>query len=93
MSIVQILSTVALTVPILIFSVRMVRRRGFRFWQPALWVGILGMMGAAGYMEYYVQRHGTEAFFAYSVMGLALTVIVVLSLVIRLLGNGNQAKA
>jgi prolipoprotein diacylglyceryltransferase len=92
-SIVQILSTVALTVPILIFSVRMVRRRGFRFWQPALWVGILGMMGAAGYMEYYVQRHGTEAFFAYSVMGLALTVIVVLSLVIRLLGNGKQAKA
>jgi hypothetical protein len=29
---------------------------------------MLAMMGVAGYMEYYVQRHGTEAAFAYTVM-------------------------
>ena len=89
-SIVQILSTVALTVPILIFSVRMVKAQGFKLWQPALWLVILGLMGAAGYMEYYVQRHGTEAVFAYSVMGTALVIIVALSLVIYRMGLGKK---
>ena len=36
-------------------------------------------------MEYHVQRHGREALFAYSVMGICLTCTVVLSLVIRTL--------
>ena len=91
-SIVQILSTAALTIPILIFSIIMVKRQGFRLWQPLLWILILGMMGAAGYMEYYVQRHGTEAVFAYSVMGSALVIIVALSLVIYRLGLRKKRK-
>lgn len=89
-SVVQILSAVALVIPILVFSVRMVRVRGFRFWQPVLWLIILALMGAAGYMEYYVQRHGTEAAFAYSVMGAALAAIVLLTLVIRRLGRRRK---
>ena len=90
-SVVQILSTVALTIPILVFSVRMVMARGFKVWQLILWTGILGMMGLAGYMEYYVQRHGTEAVFAYSTMGSALVVILVLAQVIRRLGYHKKS--
>ena len=45
------------------------------------------MMGVAGYMEYYVQRHGNEAMFAYSLMAFGLVVIVLVALIIRGLGN------
>lgn len=82
-SIVQILSLVALVIPLAIFSVRMVINNRFRFWYPALWVPMLGMMGLAGYMEYYVQRHGTEAAFAYTVMSACLIGINLLGLVTR----------
>ena len=82
-SLVQILGLVALLIPLVIFSVRMVMRSGFKVVHLALWVGILAMMGLAGYMEYYVQRNGDEAVLAYSVMSVALIVIVSLGLLIR----------
>ena len=85
-SVVQILGVVAIVVPILVFSVRMVKHMGIKVFHFVLWVAILGMMGLAGYMEYYVQRHGNEAAFAYSMMGGALVVIVLVTLVIRFLG-------
>lgn len=82
-SVVQILSLVALLIPLIIFSVRMVLNNRFRVWYLAIWIPMLGMMGLAGYMEYYVQRHGTEAAFAYSVMSACLIGINVLGLVTR----------
>lgn len=85
-SVVQILSLVAVVVPVVLFSIRMVKNMGFKWIQIALWVVILGALGAAGYMEYYVQRHGNEAAFAYTVMGAGLGVAIVVTLVIRGLG-------
>ena len=82
-SLVQILGLVALVIPLVVFSVRMVMRSGFKWAYLAIWVGILGMMGLAGYMEYYVQRNGDQAVLAYSVMSAALIVIVSVGLVIR----------
>ena len=38
-------------------------------------------------MEYYVQRHGNEAAFAYSLMATGLIAIVLLTLVIRAMGS------
>jgi prolipoprotein diacylglyceryltransferase len=67
-SVVQILSLVIFVIPLLIFSIRMVQRNHFRVWYLGIWIPMLAMMGVAGYMEYYVQRHGTEAAFAYTVM-------------------------
>ena len=84
-SIVQILSLVAVVVPLVWFSVRMVKNRGLKGYQFALWIGNLAMMGGVGYMEYYVQRHGDQAAFAYTIMGICLTVIGILTLVIRAL--------
>jgi len=90
-SVVQILGLVAMVLPIVIFSVRAVKHMGLKWVQFVAWVLILGMMGLAGYMEYYVQRHGNEAAFAYSLMGSALAVIVLVTLVLRAVA-GHAAK-
>lgn len=91
-SVVQILGLVALVVPVVVFSVRMVKNMGIKWYHFVCWLVILGMMGLAGYMEYYVQRHGNEAMFAYSLMALGLVVIVLVTLVIRALGNRAARK-
>ena len=92
-SVVQVLSAVALAIVIIWFSVRMVRAKGFRSWQIGLWAAIAAAIGLAGYMEYHVQRHGNEALFAYSVMGSCLTVVVVLTLLIRGIAVSNERKS
>lgn len=86
-SVVQILGLVAMVVPIVVFSVRSVKKMGIQKIHFVLWVLILAMMGVAGYMEYYVQRHGNEAAFAYSLMAGALIVDVLVTLVIRVMDS------
>lgn len=91
-SIVQVFSAIALGVVIVLFSVRMVRVRGFRGWQVAIWLVIACAIGGAGFMEYYVQRHGNEAAFAYSVMSGCLAGVILLTLLIRLLAVTAERK-
>ena len=92
-SVVQVLSAIALVFVIVWFSIRMIRSKGFKGWQIALWVPILALIGVAGYMEYHVQRHGNEALFSYSVMGSCLTGVVILTLVIRAIAVRDERKA
>jgi len=73
-SVVQILGLVAMVLPIVIFSVRAVKHMGLKWVQFVAWVLILGMMGLAGYMEYYVQRHGNLYMLSYTLMGAGLVV-------------------
>lgn len=80
-SMVQILTAVALAAVLIIFSVRAVKDKGLKKWMIPAWIVLAGLFGCAGYMEYYVQRHGREAAFAYSVMGTCLAGIVALGLV------------
>ena len=91
-SIVQILSAAAIVLVAVIFSVRMVKARKLRFWQFPLWIGMLGGLGCAGFMEYYVQRHGDQAAFAYSVMSAALFAVVVLVLITWALGKKKAVR-
>lgn len=91
-SIVQIAGLIGLLIPIVVFSVRMVQRFRLRVWQFPVWLVILGLLGTAGYMEYYVQRHGNEAYFAYSLMGLCLILVVALGLIVRMIGNWPVRK-
>ena len=51
------------------------------------------LLGGAGFMEYYVQRHGDLAVFSYSVMSVCLIFIVGLALLTRVLGETTQRKA
>ena len=84
-SVVQVLGALGLGLAIAVFSHRMVKARGFRFWQVPLWIVTAAGIGCAGFMEYYVQRRGNEAVFAYSVMSGCLIGVIVLTLLIRLL--------
>lgn len=82
-SVVQVLGAVALVLAMILFSRRMVKARGFRAWQILLWLLIGIAIAGAGYMEYYVQRRGNEALFAYSVMSGCLLFAILLTLLIR----------
>ena len=84
-SVVQVLGALALVLAVILFSRRMVKARGFRAWQIFLWLLIGSAIGGAGYMEYYVQRRGNEALFAYSVMSGCLLFVILLTLLIRFL--------
>lgn len=86
-SIVQILGLCALVVAVVLFSVRMVKTNGLRWYHFLLWVGILTMFGAAGYMEYYVQRHGDQAALAYGVMAPAVLAAIGMTISIRWLAE------
>ena len=91
-SIVQILGLIALLLPIILFSIRMVKAGGFKAWALALWIPMVALMGVAGFMEYWVQRHGDQALFSYSVMGGCLVVTVALTAVIRLIAVKREKK-
>lgn len=75
-SIVQVLSALALGLSCIVFSLRLVRCHGYERRYLALWLEFIGLVGLGGYMEYYVQRHGDQAVFAYTCMSLALVGIV-----------------
>lgn len=92
-SIVQVCGAVALAAAIVVFSVRLVKSQGFRRWYVALWVGMVALIGCAGYMEYYVQRHGNEALFAYSIMSVCLCLVVGLTVLIRILAEKATANS
>ncbi len=80
-SVVQLAGAACVVVVSVIFSVRMVRATGMRGWYPAVWIAMLALMGGAGYMEYYVQRHGDLPLLCYSIMTACLSTIVVLALI------------
>lgn len=82
-SIVQVFSALALVLVILVFSRRLVKEQGMRWWYVPLWILVAACMGGGGFMEYYVQRHGDQALFAYTVMAACLTGVVLLTLLIR----------
>lgn len=79
-SIVQILCAVVLGVCIILLAVRAVKVQGLKKWMPLLWLILAGLFGIAGYMEYFVQRHGKLAFFSYDVMEHCLVAILCLSI-------------
>lgn len=81
-SMVQVFSAVALVAVLVILCIRTTKTLGFRGWMVPLWISLIILFGCAGYMEYYVQRHGREAAFSYSIMGSCLLGIVGLGLLL-----------
>lgn len=79
-SAVQLLSAAALVGVSALFSARMIRCRGMRRRYVPLWIGMLALLGGAGYMEYFVQRHGDRALFSYAIMTACLSIFTALSL-------------
>lgn len=92
-SIVQVLGAIAMMFAVVMFSVRLVKYRGFRLWYVPIWLTIAAAIGGAGYMEYYVQRRGNEAVFAYSVMSGCLFGVIALTLLIRALETSSWRRS
>jgi len=91
-SVVQVLGALGLALAIIVFSHRMVKAWGLKFWQILLWILIAAGIGCGGYMEYYVQRRGNEAVFAYSVMSGCLIGVILLTLLIRYFAVKKEEK-
>ena len=80
----QIVCAVVIFAILILYSVRSILARRFRFWHPICWLAALAGLGVAGYMEYYVQRHGSEYVFSYSVMCAGLFVYACVTFVLFL---------
>jgi len=89
-SVVQVLGALGLGLAIFAFSRRMVKNWGLKIWQFLLWIPIAAGIGCGGFMEYYVQRRGNEAAFAYSVMSGCLLGVILLTLLIRFLAGKKE---
>jgi len=91
-SVVQVLGALGLGLAIFTFSRRMVKNYGLKFWQFLLWIPMAAGIGCGGFMEYYVQRRGNEAPFAYSVMSGCLIGVILLTLLIRFLAEKKSRQ-
>ena len=89
-SVVQVLGALGLGLAIFLFSKRLVKHWGLKFWQFLLWLPMAAGIGCGGFMEYYVQRRGNEAAFAYSVMSGCLIGVILLTLLIRFLAEKKR---
>lgn len=82
-SLMQIIGAVAVVAVFVCLSVRSVRFNGLRVWHFVLWVVFLASLGLAGYMEYYVQRHGGLYMMCYSLMTVGLAIAAVANFVMQ----------
>ena len=91
-SIVQVFSAMAMVAVLVIASVRLVRgKKKIHTGVIIVWMLSAAGLGAAGYMEYYVQRHGSQAAFAYGVMSAALVLVDAAEiLLLRRMPNSEQ---
>jgi len=91
-SIVQVLGACGLGLAAIVFSVRLVRSRGWKKWYLVLWIGLAGLIGLGGFMEYFVQRYSHKVVTGYSIMAAALAGIIALTLVIRALAVSGERR-
>lgn len=85
-SIVQIFGILTVLAVAVIFTLRLARNRGPR-WSCMCFL-LLPLFGGAGYMEYYVQRHGDQAALAYAIMGVCMALAVGRILLMRAFAEG-----
>lgn len=81
-SMVQVFSLAALIIVLVLLCYLAVKALEFRKWMIPIWISLPVLLGGAGYMEYYVQRHGREAAFSYTVMGICLAGTVALGILL-----------
>ena len=89
-SIVQIFGILTVLFILILFTVRMLKAgRWKKIWMTFLAIPLLG---GAGYMEYHVQRHGSQALFAYSVMSVCMLLAMILIQAIRRQGLNRAVR-
>ncbi|MBR4057410.1 MAG: prolipoprotein diacylglyceryl transferase [Oscillospiraceae bacterium] len=88
----QILCAVVLVGAVILLSVRSIRNDGFRVFHIVMWVAALAGLGGAGYMEYYVQRHGDAYMLAYKLMTAALLLCLLAILLLLLVRKRRRGR-
>lgn len=79
-SVVQIFGVLTVLGLLVYLTVRLLKAgQKKKIWLPLL---TLPLLGGAGFMEYYVQRHGSKAFLSYSVMGSCMLAVLIIGTVI-----------
>lgn len=73
---VQLLGLAGVVLTAVLTGIHLVRTQGTRWWYSVLWLASLALLAGAGYMEYYVQRHGNRAVLSYSVMSACLLAVI-----------------
>ena len=89
-SMVQVFSAAALVSVLVFLCIRTAKRLGWKAWMIPLWISLTVLFALTGYMEYYVQRHGRAAAFAYSIMGSCLAALVGLGLLLWHLSRKSE---
>ena len=91
-SIVQVLGACAIGLTAIVFSARLVRKCGWKRWYPTLWILLAGLIGAAGFMEYFVQRWSKKIVVGYNVMAILLLLVIAVILLIRYLAQKHRGN-
>ena len=91
-SILQIFDGVCILALTIAFSIRAVKRRGFKWYYVLLWLGQAGAMTATGMMEYMVQRYSDQHLKYYGFMGMSCVAMFLIGFIFYLLGCRRKAK-
>ena len=91
-SIAQVVGALCVLGILIYYSVHAVKARGLRLYHFALWLAFLLTLGAAGYSEYMVQRHGSWYLGCYAVMSLGCYLMVLVVYQMYLLCCARKSK-
>ena len=82
-SIIQIFSAVCIFGVMVFFTVQRVRKKAWKRSSVLLWIDFLLSMGATGFLEYFVQRHGDQAYYLHPLMFLSCFAMALFPLLMR----------
>ena len=90
-SILQIFDGVCILVLTIAFSIRAVKRRGFKWYYVLLWLAQAGAMTATGMMEYMVQRYSDQHLTYYAYMAVSCVGMFMIGFILYILGCRKKA--
>ena len=85
-SILQIFDGVCILALTIGFSIRAIKRKGFKWYYILIWLAQAGAMTATGLMEYMVQRYSDQHLKYYGFMGLSCVAMFALGFALYLMG-------
>jgi prolipoprotein diacylglyceryltransferase len=89
-SIIQIVSAVCIAGSMIYYSILSVKKTGFRAVYPVLWFLHIAAIGATGYLEYLVQRHGDKAAMLYLFMSLSCFLMAFIPVIVYFCGKSGR---
>jgi prolipoprotein diacylglyceryltransferase len=89
-SIIQIVSAVCIAGSMIYYSILSVKKTGFTAVYPVLWFLHIASIGATGYLEYLIQRHGDKAAMLYLFMSLSCFLMAFIPVIVYFCGKSDR---